>query len=142
MTNIKSKWSESGNSYKVWWRIVNHICGKGGHTELPTLQLNRQLYETAAEKTEILKDIFVSKFSLSDDGRNPPLLPNYVHNSLNTIKIRTKMVEKRLKQLKRSKATGPDGIPVRVLKECAAVLCRPLTRLFTLSLDQGIVPDE
>ena len=52
------------------------------------------------------------------------------------------MVEKKLKQLKRSKATGPDGIPVRVLKECAVVLCRPLTRLFTLSLGQGIVPDE
>ena len=79
--------SESGNSTKIWWHIVNHVCGKGGHTEMPTLQLNGHLHETAAEKAEILKDI--SKSSLSDDGCNPPLLHNYAHNSLNAIKIRT-----------------------------------------------------
>ena len=100
------------------------------------------MYETAAEKTEILKGIFVSKSSLSDGGSNPPLLPEYAYNSLNTIKICTKVDEKKLKQLKRFKATGPDGIPVRVLKEYAVILCRPLTHLFTLSLGQGIVPNE
>jgi hypothetical protein len=87
LTSIKSKLSESGNNSKVWWHIVNHVCGKGGHTEMPTLQLNGQLYDSAVEKAEILKDIFVSKSSLSDDGKNPPLLPNYAHDSLNTVKI-------------------------------------------------------
>ena len=141
-TSIKNKLAESGSNSKAWWRIVNHVCGKGGQTEIPSFHQNGQLFETAAEKAEILKDIFVSKSCLNDEGKNPTLLPNFAHASLNAIKIRTKVVEKKLKQLKSSKATGPDEIPARVLKECAAVLSKPLTRLFNMSLHQGIVPTE
>ena len=44
--------------------------------------------------------------------------------------------------LKSSKATGPDGIPARVLRECAGVLSKPLSSLFSLSLLHGVVPKE
>ena len=40
LTNTKSKLSESGSNTKVFWCIVNHVYGKGIHTEISTLHLN------------------------------------------------------------------------------------------------------
>ena len=49
-------------------------------------------------------------------------------------------VHKQLATLKVNKATGPDGISPRVLRELADVLAKPLTTLFQSSLDKGKVP--
>ena len=45
-----------------------------------------------------------------------------------------------LRKLVPSKATGQDGIPARVLKECASELALPLSKLFTLSFVTGACP--
>ena len=45
-----------------------------------------------------------------------------------------------LQSLDTSKASGPDGIPAIVLKQCARVLATPLAKLFNLSLKQGYFP--
>ena len=39
-----------------------------------------------------------------------------------------------------SKATGPDGIPSRILKECSAIIAPSLCSLFNHSLHSGTVP--
>ena len=39
------------------------------------------------------------------------------------------------------KATGPDNLSGRILKECAIELAPSLTALFNLSLSSGNVPD-
>ena len=44
--------------------------------------------------------------------------------------------------LKAHKATGPDGIPPRILKELATELAPVFTLLFNASLKQGIVPRD
>lgn len=90
----KNKLVESGSNLKAWRCIVNHVCVKGSQTEIPSFHQNSQLFDIAAEKAEILKDIFVSKSCLNDKGKNSILLCS----CLTTIKIRTKVVEKKLKQ--------------------------------------------
>jgi hypothetical protein len=40
------------------------------------------------------------------------------------------------------KATGPDGIPARLLKECLNKIALSLTALFKKSLSLGKVPQE
>jgi len=69
-------------------------------------------------------------------------MPNYANAALDNIKIRTKVVLQKLKHLKICKATGLDGIPARVLKECAWVLSKLLTCLFSMLLHQCIAPEE
>ena len=49
---------------------------------------------------------------------------------------------KRLSTLNVWKACGNDGIPNRVLMECAAALAGPLTHIFNLSLQSGQFPDH
>ena len=56
------------------------------------------------------------------------------------IRIRQKEVLKVLRNLDVSKASGPDGIPAIVLRNCAPELSPVLTSLFRLSLHMGAVP--
>ena len=58
------------------------------------------------------------------------------------IQVVKRGVWKQLHNLKPNKAAGPDGISPRVYKELASVLAGPLTSLFQLSLDKGMVPSD
>ena len=51
-------------------------------------------------------------------------------------------VENRLKTINVNKAKGPDGIPGRLLKECAKEISSSLAKLFNKSLRVGMVPKD
>jgi hypothetical protein len=51
-------------------------------------------------------------------------------------------VEKKLKQLKRSKAAGIDNIPPGILKDCSFVVRNPLAHIISMSLFTGEIPKE
>ena len=51
-------------------------------------------------------------------------------------------IKKLLDGLDCNKATGPDIIPARVLKECSTVLVPILAELFQKSIDTGSTPDD
>ncbi|KAF2351934.1 Reverse transcriptase domain [Trinorchestia longiramus] len=53
-----------------------------------------------------------------------------------------KEVEKQLSILNPCKSTGPDGLAPRILKETTEVISEPLTNVFNLSLETGIVPED
>ena len=62
--------------------------------------------------------------------------------TLHEQEIPVEMVLTSLKQLDINKATGSDGIPVRLLKEIANQIAPSLTMLFNKSLRLGIFPKE
>ena len=127
--NIQKKLSENAGDPRAWWRIVNHISGKGGQSAIPTLHCEGISYETATDKAEVFKKIFASKSNIDDKNKIPPLCSNFASSSLNNIKIRAKVVKTKLLHLKSSKATGPDGISARVLCEYAGVFLKPVKSL-------------
>ena len=51
-------------------------------------------------------------------------------------------VLKLLNNLKIHKASGPDGLSARVLKECSAEIAPILALIYNESLAQGTVPDD
>ena len=51
-------------------------------------------------------------------------------------------VEKQLRLLKRSKATGPDNLPPEMLKDCSSELSEPLCHLINLPMISGTIPNE
>ena len=51
-------------------------------------------------------------------------------------------VRKLLKKIDANKAAGPDGINGRVLKMCAEGICYPLSKIFALSYNTGLLPKE
>jgi hypothetical protein len=56
------------------------------------------------------------------------------------ITLSTADVSKRFKQVNIHKATGPDGLPARVLRACADQLASVFTDIFNLFLSESVIP--
>ena len=61
---------------------------------------------------------------------------------MSEINIEVNEVESCLQNLKSSTASGPDGIPARLLKECSQQLAPSLCSLFNKSLQASRLPSE
>ena len=92
-------------------------------------------------KAKILNSQFQSVFTdetpLTDDHKSPQEFPD-----INDIHFTEPGVLKLLLNLDPSKATGPDQISPRVLKELAPSISPVLTVIFNRSYQSGIVPDD
>ena len=75
------------------------------------------------------------------DGAPPPVRRRTTAR-LCRVRFRRLEVRRLLRALDVTKATGPDGISARVLKECAGPLSAPLALLFSLSFSSGVVPSS
>ena len=89
---------------------------------------------------EIFNKQFSSVFS-TDDGVTPqvndPGAP-----SIEKLIITSNGVRKLLEDLNPYKASGPDDVSARLLKECASVITDGLVLVFRASLHQGKIPDD
>ncbi len=80
---------------------------------------------------------FYSRFEMQNDtpAQKLPTPPNDQALCLSPADVR-----KTLSRINPRKAAGPDNIPGRVLKDCAAQLTDVLTDIFNTSLSQAVVP--
>ena len=73
---------------------------------------------------------------------NAPSLGMSPHSELQHITVSVAGVRTLLKAITPHKATGPDGIPARLLKAYAADLAPVLSHIYQASLNQGRVPAD
>ena len=100
-------------------------------------------YVTNQEKAICFVQFFANKCSLGDqDLQHPDLpdLPPRCISAMTTVRFREATVQRQLRQLDPAKATGPDGIPARVLKQCSKVLAAPLAKLSSLCFRCRVQP--
>ena len=110
----------------------------------PVILHNDKTATTPKQKAELFNSYFCSVFRplkaqpITDDS---PLLPPPVEQ-LSDITVSEEEVAHHLAHLDPTKATGPDGIPARVLRECSYAIAPSLCSLFNHSLHTGTVPSE
>ena len=108
-----------------------------------TLRAKGRVAATAEEKANMCNQQFHSVFTPpSDPDSDQPAPGGPRLPTLPRIEITVNGIEKRFKSLDPSKATGPDGIPARFLKECAVEIAPAIAQFYQQSLDEGTVPDE
>ena len=134
---------ESDNPRQINKRAYGYIRSlRNDRVGIPSLTTaDGRRAETAEDKAEVLQSQFTSVFTKEDtsiplptDYKELPTMPNVV--------IHPNGVKKLLDDLDCNKATGPDLIPTRVLKECSTVLAPILAELFQKSIDTGSIPDD
>ncbi|XP_072028466.1 uncharacterized protein [Amphiura filiformis] len=103
------------------------------------LNLTGRIASSAKEKAETLNKQFCSVFTREDLSSIPNLGVSAVPDMPN-ITITTFGVEKLLKNLKINKASGPDNIPARILKECASSVAPILQKIYQKSISSGYYP--
>jgi len=91
----------------------------------------------------LFNSYFASVFSVPSEDRGHPARPSPLDGPLFVdLQISVTEVLAYLRQLDVNKATGPDGIPSRLLKETAEQIAPSLTKLFNKSLQLGVVPSD
>ena len=95
---------------------------------------------------DAFNEYFASVFTVESNSNIPVAVQIFKGDknseSLNRIDISEQMVLKKLSELNVGKTPGPDGIHPKLIYELRNELVKPLTKLFQLSVESGVVPQE
>ena len=94
---------------------------------------------------DVLTEYFCSVFTTEDINSLPVPFTKFEGDKpehLGQLFVTPKMIAKKFKKMKDNKSPGVDWIPPKLLKEIVEQISTPLSKLFKLSLEKGIVPSE
>ena len=121
-------------------RIANSVLNKGKST-IPPLFNGPEVLSSASDKAKLFAENFSLNSNLDDSGVSLPVFPARTILKLHNISVTPKMVRNVVMNLDLSKASGPDCIPVVVLKDCESELSYVLAELFNKCLKESCFPD-
>ena len=140
--NITNKLKSQTLSSKDWWSNLKSVISPNSKTSIPPLKKDDVIISDDLEKANALNDFSRDQSLINVENAILPQLVRYnVISELSTFTLIPTETEAILKSLPLGKATGPDGIHNRVLRELATELSVPLTSLFNQSLRTGIFPE-
>ena len=99
------------------------------------------MLSSASDKAKLFAENFSLNSNLDDSGISLPVFPSRTNLKLYNISVTPKMVRKVVMNLDLSKASGPDSIPVVVLKNCELELSYILAELFNKCLKESCFAD-
>ena len=99
------------------------------------------MLSSASDKAKLFVKNSSENSNLDDSGISLPVFPSRTNLKLHNISVTPKMVKKVIMNLDLSKASGPDCIPVVVLKNCEPELSYILAELFNKCLKESCFPD-
>ena len=138
-----NKTKESITSQKLgsrdFWRIANSVLNKG-KSAIPLLFNGPEVLSSASHKAKLFAEDFAKNSKLDDSGISLPVFPSRTNLKLH-ISVSPKTVKKVIMNLDLSKASGPDCIPVVVLKNCELELSYILAELFNKCLKESSFPN-
>ena len=108
---------------------------------MPLLFNSLVVLSSASNKENSFAETFSKNSNLDDSAISLPVFPSRTNLKLHNIYVTPKMVEKFIMNLDLSKASGPDCIPVVVLKNCELALSYILAELFKKCLKKSCFPD-
>ena len=129
---------DAKTSKKLWTFVKGKRCDSSG---VSPLKKDGIAYSDPKIKATLLNEQFSSDFTKADKA-NAPSLGKSPYPDVQAFDVHNNWVQKLLQNLNPHKASGPDNIPSRLLKETAAEIAPALTLLFQSSLQQGEVPEN
>jgi hypothetical protein len=130
---------EKQTKQKKFWTYIKSL--RKDNTGVTPLKDNGRLFNSPTDKANILNKQYMSVFTQETSG-DIPTPSGTPYPDMDNIVIQEQGIEKLLKNLNPKKATGPDNIPARILKDFAAPLAPILSIIFNRSLEEGKVPDD
>ena len=116
-----------------FWRIANSVLYKR-KSAIPPLFNDPEVLSSASDKAKLFAKNFSKNSNLDDSGIFLPVVLSRTNLKLHNISSTPKIVQKVITNLDSSKASGPDCIPVVVLKDCEPELSYIPAKLFNFCL--------
>ena len=126
---------------KKFWKFVKS-CTKGNNGIAVLKDKFNKLVIDDDEKAEVLNREFASVITVDNSECKNPCVNGMYQEMLSDLVVRESQVYKLLKSLDISKATGPDNISGKMLKECAREIAPSLCKVFNVSLTLGCLPKD
>ena len=123
-----------------FWRIANCVLNNS-QSAIPPLFNGPEVLSSASDKAKLFAKNFSKNSNLDDSGISLPVFPSRTNLKLHNISVTSKMVKKVIMNLDLSKESGPDCIPVVVLKKCESELSYTPAELFNKCLKESCIPD-
>ena len=101
-----------------------------------------RLTETEGEAAAALNTYYHSVFTRDECSSPLPVFSARTDEKIQDVYIATEQVEEVMLGLNPNKASGPDGVESRFLKECAVELAPILHEIYRKSLDEASVPPQ
>ena len=99
------------------------------------------MLSSASDKAKLLTENFSKNSNLDDSDIFLPVFPSRTNLKLHNISVTPKMVKKVIMNLDLSKTSGPDCIPVVVLKNCEPKISYILAEFLNKYLKKYYFPD-
>jgi len=129
------------NNNQVTKRLWSYIKSKKqDHTGIGSLIYQDTTITDPVGKANVLAEFFSSVFTC-DNSSSPPRMSGSPLPDVSPITIHHEGVAQLLLNIQPNKASGPDNLPARFLKEVANEIAPALSIIFQASLDQGYLPD-
>ena len=125
---------ESSSSQKHFWKYIKALWKD--NTGVSPIQDHGKLYSSAKEKANIL-NLYKSIF-MGEDQTNIPSPKGIPSLTMPDIVVSEERVLKLLQRINSNKASRPDGIQARILRECAVEIAPLLTTFLTSTLRECI----
>ena len=122
-----------------FWRIVNSVLNRK-KSVIPPLFNGPEVLTSALSKAEQFAKLFSENSNLDDSGAELPSFPSRTERVVDSIDVTPELVKEIILSLDSSKASGPDRIPVTVLKNCEPEFSFILAQLFNLCLRESCFP--
>ena len=139
--SIQTKIGKEQLGSREFWRITNKVLGRG-KSSVPTLINGPEVISSSVDKAELFAKNFASNSTLDDKGCALPDYPTKTDKSLSNFTVSAKEVAKLIRALDSTKATGPDNIPVVVLKNISPELSPILAKVFNKCIQQNCFPSS
>ena len=123
-----------------FWGIAKSVLNKV-KSPIPPLFSMLEVLSSASDKAKLFAENFSLNSNLDDSAVSLPVFPSRTNLKLHNISVTLNMVRKVVMNLDLSKASGPDCIPVVVLKNYEPELSYILAELFNKCLKESCSPD-
>ena len=133
-----SRANERPSKQKKFWNYIKSL--RKDNSGIAPLKENGKIYADPIDKANILNRQYASVFTHEDQGNIPSIQGN-PFPSMPAINISQEGVMKLLKKLNLQKATGPDGISARILKDLSEDCSPYLTAIYRKCLHEGKLPN-
>ena len=133
----KKKLSGPGVGNKTWWSLVKEQQGSCHREAVPPLTRSDGSTATSSEdKATLFAELFTNKMKVDDPKLPAPHLTQETNNIVSNVLVTAEQVAQLLSAVDVGKATGPDDVSPRLLKNCSRELADPLTTVFTSCLNE------
>lgn len=126
---------------KVFWRYVQSKTKVKENIQC-IIDENGELYTDNENKAELLNKFFHSVFTHEQDVNNLPPFNQRTNSKLEDVSFTEELVKKHLSKVKETKSQGSDSIHPKLIKETVETITKPVTKIFTKSMECHQLPSQ